>query len=144
MKFRDFLNLRQVVREIGRTIWKTCAAFNNDLYSVEKITLGWMICTTLYDWYRVELFIQRSIICSTALNYLYYVEWFVLRWMTCITLNDLYNVEPFFTSQKNLCNLKWFVQCWKICTTLNLLECEVSFVQRWIIWAMMNYWVSAF
>ena len=101
-------------KEVGRKIWKICTAFNNDLYSVERFVLRWMICTTLNDMYYVEWFVLRWVICTTlkVLNYVEWfvqrwiicternylecsVEWFVLRWMNFITLKDLYNVESF-------------------------------------------------
>ena len=98
----------------------------------------------LSDLYYVEWFELRCMIC-TALNYLYSTELFVVQcWIICITLNDLYNVEWFFTSSSNLCHVEWFVQHWKMCTTFNDSGCDGWFVQRSIIWATMNYWVSAF
>ena len=125
-------------KEIGRTIWKICTAFNNDLYSVERFALRWMICNTLNDSYYVEWFVlrwmicitlndlnyvawfaQRWIICSTALNYLYYVDWFVLRWMICTTLND------------------FLLHC-KICATSNDLYSVERFVLRWMIRSTMD------
>ena len=58
-------------KEIGRTIWKICTAFNNDLYY-----------TALKALHYIEWFVQRWMI-YTSLNDLNYVEWFVLRWMIC-------------------------------------------------------------
>ena len=45
------------ITEIGKTIWKICTAFNNDLYSVERVALRWMICIKLDDLYYVEWFV---------------------------------------------------------------------------------------
>ena len=123
-------------KEVGRKIWKICTAFNNDLYSVERFVLRWMICTTLNDMYYVEWFALRWVICTT-LKDLNYVEWYVLRWMNFITLNDLYYVE-------------WFVQRWMIfyfvakfvpprmtCTAKELYSVE-RFVLRWMIRSAMD------
>ena len=76
-------------KEIGRKIWKTCRAFNNNVCGVERFVLRWMNCATLNDLYSVELFVHRSVICTT-LSDLYYVEWFL---KTCATLNDSYSFE---------------------------------------------------
>ena len=155
MTYTALKDLYYVERFVLR--WMICTALN-DIYYVEWFILRWMIyitlndlyyvrwvtCTTLYNLNCVAWFVQCWIICSTAFNYLYYVEWFVFCWMICVTLNDLYNIECFFTSLQNLCDLERFVQRWQICTTLNDSECDGWFVQRWIIWATMNYWVSAF
>ena len=97
--------------EIGRKIWKICTAFGDDLHSVERFILCWMICTTVNDLYYVEWYTLRWMICTAALNYLYSVESSVQRWMICTTLNDLHNIE-------------WFLLRWKICTTLNNSESE--------------------
>ena len=114
-------------KEIGRTIWKIFTAFDNDLYSVERFALRWMICTTLNGLYYVEWSELHWMICTT-LSDLNCVAWFVQRWIICTTLNDLYhvndlyNVEWFYTSLQNLCDLEWFVQRWKI----------------WMIWNAMD------
>ena len=88
-------------KELGRTILNICTAFSNDLCSVERFALRWIICTTLNDLYYVEWFVLRWIIFDflaklvwprkicTALTDLYYVEWFGVRWMICTTLNHL-------------------------------------------------------
>ena len=117
-------------KEIARTIWKICAAFNNDLYSVKRFALRWMICTALSGMYCVEWLVLRGMIWTTLYN-LYSVELFVQRWIICSTALNY------------LCDLEWFVQHWLICTSLNDSECDGWFLQRWIIWATMNYWVSA-
>ena len=88
-------------KELGRTIWNICTAFSNDLCSVERFALRWIICNTLNDLYYVEWFVLRWMIFDflakpvrprkicTALTDLYYVEWFGVRWMICTTLNYL-------------------------------------------------------
>ena len=139
-------------KEIGRTIWKICTAFNNDLYSVERFALRWMICTTLNDLYYVEWFVLRWVICTT-LNDLYYVEWFVLSWMICTTLNDLYYVRWVnCTILNDLYYVEWFVQHWmifyflakfvrprKICTALTDLYYVEWFGVRWMICTTLNH-----
>ena len=148
-------------------IWRICTAFNNDLYSVERSVLRWIICTTLndlyyvYDFtalndmYYVAWFAQRRIIC-TVLNYLKYsVELFVLCWinlyslmiwlcwMICTTLND-FLLRCKICSTSNDLSSQGIIQRWKICTTLNDSQCGGWFVQRWIICTTINYWLSAF
>ena len=135
-------------KEIARTIWKICTEFNNDLYSVERFALRWMLCITLNDLYYVEWFVLRWMICST-LNDLYYVEWFILRWIICIALNDLYYLEWFVQRWMIFCFLEKFVRPQMIFTAFKDLycfdlECDRRFAQCWIIWATMNHWVSAF
>ena len=109
-------------KEIGRTIWKICTAFNNDLYSVERFVLSWMICTTLNDLYCVERFVLGWMI-FTTLNDLYCVEWYVLRWMICTTY------------------VEWLVQRWIIWTTLHDLYSVEWFVQRWMIFYFLAKFV---
>ena len=86
-------------KEIGRTIWKICTAFNNYLYSVERFVLRWMICTALNDMHYVELFF-------TSLQNLCDLARFVERWKICTTLNY------------SECD-GWFVQRWIIWATMN-------------------------
>ena len=75
-------------KEVGRKMWKVCTAFNNNLYSVGRFVLRWMICTTLSDMYHVEKIVLRWVIC-TSLKDLNYVKWFVQRWIVCKELNYL-------------------------------------------------------
>ena len=111
-------------KEIRGKIWKICTAFSNDLYSVERFVLRWMICTTLNDLCYVKWYTLHWMICTT-LNELYYVEWFVLRWIICTALSYLFRVEWFvqrwmiFTTLKNLYDVEWFGV---ICATLNHLD----------------------
>ena len=129
-------------KEIGRTIWKIFTAFYNDLYSVERFELRWMICTTLNDMSYVEWSVLPWVICS-ALNDLNYVEWFLRCWMIGTALNDLYYVEWFaqrwinfyfaakFVRRRMICaalkdlhGVEWFGVRRMICTTLNHLDYE--------------------
>ena len=105
-------------KEVGRKIWKICTAFNNDLYSVERFVLSWMICTTLNDLYYVEWFVLRWMICIT-LNDLYYVEWFVQRWMIFYFLAKFVRPRKICTALTDLYYVEWFGVRWMICTTLN-------------------------
>ena len=128
--------------------WVICITLKK-LYYVKWFVLRWKIWTTLNDLYSTELFAKSWIICSTALNDLYYVEWVLQRWMicitwmTCTTLNDLLLRCKIYTTSNDLYS-QGIIQCWKICTTLNDSECNGWFVQRWIIWTMINYWLSGF
>ena len=125
--------------EIARTIWKICTAFNNDLYSVERFALPWMICTTLNDLCSVGWFVLRWMICTT-LNDLYCVEWFVLGWVICTTLNDLNYVAWF--AQRYLYSVELFVILhWIICTMLNNLYYVEWFAQRWVIFYFLAKFV---
>ena len=141
-------------KEIGLRI---CITFNNDLYRVKWFSLRWMICTMMNEMYHVEWFVIQGIICTklndmcyvellvlrwvicTTLKILNYVEWFVKRWIICSTaLNYLYYVDWYNTLLQNFYDREWFVHCWNIYTTLNDSECDGLFVQRWIIWTILQ------
>ena len=126
-------------KEVGRKIWKICTAFNNDLYSVERFVLRWMICTTLNDLYYVEWFVLRWMIWTT-LHDLYSVELFAAqRWIICTMLNDLYYVEWFSQRWMIFYFLAKFVRPRKICTALTDLHYVEWFGVRWMICTTLNH-----
>ena len=90
---------------LSRKSWKICTALNDYI--------------TLNDFYYVEWFVQRWIICSTTLNYLDYVEWFILRWMIFYFVVKFVWPRMICTALKDLYNVEWFGVRWMICTTLN-------------------------
>ena len=120
-------------KEIGRKIWKVCIVFSNNLYSVERYVLRWMICTTLNDMYYVEWFVLRWVI-FTTLKDLNCVEWFVHHWMICTALNYLqYSVEWFVLRWMIFITLNDFLLRSKICITSNDLYSVERFILRWMI-----------
>ena len=120
-------------KEIGRKIWKVCIVFSNNLYSVERYVLRWMICTTLNDMYYVEWFVLRWVI-FTTLKDLNCVEWFVHRWMICTALNYLqYSVEWLVLRWMIFITLNDFLLRSKICITSNDLYSVERFILRWMI-----------
>ena len=119
--------------EIGRTIWKICRAFINDLYSVERFVLRWMTCTTLNGSWCVEWYVVPWMICTTLSDtyyVLYYVERFELRCMICTALNQRWIICS--TALNCLYYVEWFILRWMICTMLN------EFLFPWTICATSN------
>ena len=116
----------------------------SDLYYVESLVLGWVICTKLNDFYYIELFVLRWVICIT-LNNLYYVQWYAQRWMICTTLNDfllpckICATSMICTALKYLYYVEWFGIQWMICTTLNQLGYEELLSIAFLISARCAY-----
>ena len=128
-------------KKIGGKIWKICTAFNNDLHSIDRFVLRWMIWTTLNDLYSVELFVQRWVICA-ALNDLYYVEWFVQRSMIFTTLKNLY-VER-FRVRSMICALLNHLDYYELLSIGFLMNGACVYLRKYCKIFYTNLWVDFF